>query len=510
MKKNFRASRPGITTLLVSALALALSGCAPKKAESSFQPPPDLGPKWGFIDHSGKFVIKPQYRRVLGFSEGLAAADLSARWGYIDNTGTFKIERSYEEVRSFSKGYAAVRPAQGKWGMIDKTGNMIVPAKYEAIGDCGNASTPLEPNDLILCPYRAEGKWGFIEINSTSDEPKIAAKYENVQPFSEGFAAVSQLGKWGFIDKTGKQITDLKFDQVSPFRDRVAEGHFGSDFVIIGDIGTISMSDPLKSNSFFHDGLGLSLKKGKYGFINKAGKTVIKRKFTYAEDFSEGFAVVGVANARRGFIDVEGSLVIPPVFDEAYSFAEKLAAVKIDPRLVGDDGSISASAIEEARKNDPHASKKVPAAETGSGTGTGTGTETGTGTGAEAEGSETSTGTGAGTTTGTGTTTSTATGTSTGSVDSTKEVDPKAAPAKGEAKNETKPEAKPEAKTEAKVDPKATPAKVEPAKTEVKTDPKAAPAKVEPAKSEPAKAEPAKAAPAKSEPTKAEPAKTAK
>ncbi|MBK9206008.1 MAG: WG repeat-containing protein [Candidatus Obscuribacter sp.] len=191
-------------------------------------------------------------------------------------------------------------------------------------------------------------KWGFIDL---AGEPKIEAKYENVKPFSEGFAGVSQLGKWGFIDKTGKQITDLKFDQVSPFRDRVAEGYFGSDFVIIGDIGTISMSDPLQSRSTFHDGLGLSRKKGKYGFMNKAGKTVIKRRFTYAEDFSEGLAVVGVANARRGFINVTGELVIPPVFDEAFSFTDKLAGVKIDPRLVGDDGSISASAIEDAKKN---------------------------------------------------------------------------------------------------------------------------------------------------------------
>ncbi|NJL71144.1 MAG: WG repeat-containing protein [Candidatus Competibacteraceae bacterium] len=175
----------------------------------------------------------------------------------------------------------------------------------------------------------------------------------------------------GLIDKEGKQITELKFDQVRPFRDRVAEGYFGADFVIIGDIGTISMSDPLNSRSFFHDGLGLSLKKGKYGFMNKAGKTVIKRRFTYAEDFSEGLAVVGVANARRGFIDVTGQLVIPPVFDEAQSFSDKLAAVKIDSRLVADDGTISASAIEEAKKNDPHASMT----KTGSDSGTGTGSE---------------------------------------------------------------------------------------------------------------------------------------
>jgi hypothetical protein len=316
--------------LLSTLLVTALTGCAPKKVESSFQALPELGPKWGFIDHSGKFIVKPQYRRVLSFSEGLAGADLSARWGFIDTTGKFVIERAYEEVKSFNKGYAPVKVFGGKWGIIDKTGNLVVLAKFEQMGDCGLASLPMEPNDIVYCPYREGGKWGFIDLTG---EPKIEAKYENIQPFSEGFAGVSQLGKWGFIDKAGKQITDLKFDQVSPFRDRVAEGYFGSDFVIIGDIGTISMSDPLQSRSFFHDGLGLSLKKGKYGFMNKAGKTVIKRRFTYAENFSEGLAVVGVANARRGFINVTGELVIPPVFDEAFSFTDELAGVKIDPAL---------------------------------------------------------------------------------------------------------------------------------------------------------------------------------
>ena len=127
------------------------------------------------------------------------------------------------------------------------------------------------------------------------------------------------------------------------------------------------MSDALQSRNFFHDELGLSLKRGKYGFMNKKGKTVIKRRFTYAEDFSEGLALVGVANARQGYIDTKGLIVIPPVFDGAQSFSEKLAGVKIDPRLVADDGSISASAVEEALKYDPHAStiKTEPAATTG-------------------------------------------------------------------------------------------------------------------------------------------------
>jgi len=327
------------------------------------------------------------------------AADLSARWGYIDNTGKFVIERQFEEVTEFHNGFAGVKVFNGKWQLIDKNGNPVTPPKFEQIAECGQASKPLEPITVILCPYREGPKWGFMTPNG---DTKVPPAFDTVQPYSEGMAAVSKLGKWTYIDAAGKQICDFKFDKVEPFHDRVAEAYFGSDFVIIDDNGTMSMSDPLNSNTFFHDGLGLSLKKGKYGFINKAGKTVVRRRFTYAEDFAEGVAVVGVANARRGYIDTHGQFAIPPVFDEAFSFSDKLGAVKIDPRFVGDDGTISASELESALKMDPHASV------------TNATTDVGTGAGEPASESGTSSGTGSSTGTSTSTNTSTSTSTSTG------------------------------------------------------------------------------------------------
>jgi hypothetical protein len=360
MSRNFKHlnARHIITSLM---LVMSLGACG-KKEEAS-QAPIELGPKWGFIDHTGKFVIKPQFRRVLPFSDGLAAADLSSRWGFIDNTGKFIIERQYEEVTRFAKGLAAVKTFGGKWGLIDKTGAPTCPATFEAIGECGEANRPLEPNTIIYCSFKEGTKWGFI---NKAGETKVPPAYDAVGPFSEGLAAVSKMGKWGYVDPAGKVIIDFKYDQAKQFHDRVAECYFGSDFVILDTIGTMSMSDALQSRNFFHDELGLSLKRGKYGFMNKKGKTVIKRRFTYAEDFSEGLALVGVANARQGYIDTKGLIVIPPVFDGAQSFSEKLAGVKIDPRLVADDGSISASAVEEALKYDPHAStiKVDPAATT--------------------------------------------------------------------------------------------------------------------------------------------------
>jgi len=351
MTKNLKP----VLFALAACTVVTLVACGGGSKEPTFQAPPELGPKFGFIDKTGKFVIKPQYRKAYSFSDDLAAVEVSSRWGYIDKDGKMIIERQYEDVNSFSHGYAGVKAfGSPKWMLIDKNGNATTQATFEKIGDCGDANKPLEPNNIVYCAYQEKGKWGFI---ATNGESKVEPKYDQVGPFSEGFAAVAQGGKWGYIDATGKPITDLKFTQAQPFHDRVAECWYGSDFVILDTIGTMSISDPLHSRDFFHDGRGLSLKKGKYGFMNEEGKIVIKRKFSYAEDFRDGLACVGVANNWRGYIDPTGNFAIPPVFNEAAGFEKGLALVKIDPRYVSDDGTISASALEEAAGRDPHAAK---------------------------------------------------------------------------------------------------------------------------------------------------------
>src|SRR5438552_1932761 len=45
-----------------------------------------FGSKYGFIDRSGKVIIKPQFDLTFQFSEGLAAIQIKGKWGYIDKT----------------------------------------------------------------------------------------------------------------------------------------------------------------------------------------------------------------------------------------------------------------------------------------------------------------------------------------------------------------------------------------------------------------------------------------
>ena len=86
----------------------------------------------------------------------------------------------------------------------------------------------------------------------------IIGSYDYASDFSEGLAGVAKNGKYGYIDKTGKEVISIEFDYVSDFRE---------DLVVV------------KKNK-------------KLGYIDKTGKEVIPIEFDDANNFREGLAAV--------------------------------------------------------------------------------------------------------------------------------------------------------------------------------------------------------------------------
>ncbi|ECC1273812.1 WG repeat-containing protein, partial [Campylobacter coli] len=58
-----------------------------------------LNGRWGFIDRSGKFVIKPKFDSIWDFSEGLAKVKLNGKYGFIDKSGKIVIEPKFDDIR---------------------------------------------------------------------------------------------------------------------------------------------------------------------------------------------------------------------------------------------------------------------------------------------------------------------------------------------------------------------------------------------------------------------------
>ena len=298
--------------------------------------------KYGFIDKMGNVIVPAKYDDVADFKEGRAwvanrGEDDQFRCGYIDLEGKVVIPIKYKVSSvegankiSFSEGLAAVPMRTDNYdspiyGYIDKMGNEVIPAKFSIAGDFKNgiASVDLDKyidktgkllsyNDLRthdeIVIFSQDEKMGLKHLNGKIVVP---CKYDIVQNFSEGMAAVCEETLWGYVDSLGNNIIPCLYRSVNYYDNGVMDdwGEYGS---------------PDEANDF-HEGLVLVMRNRMAGFLNKQGKTVIPFVYKRAKDFSEGFAAVKTTQ-KWGFVDKEGNNVIPCRYDTVASFKEGLAA----------------------------------------------------------------------------------------------------------------------------------------------------------------------------------------
>jgi len=164
-------------------------------------------------------------------------------------TGDFSLgSAEFEQIGMYADGYAAAKTG-GRWGVIDLGMNWLVPPIYDGIimdelGRCFGQGAVF---------VKSEGAVYLVVEN------QIVGVYEDARPFSnEGFAAVKNDGRWGFINTNGEVMIDFIFDDALSFGQHLAA-------VKIGEL---------------------------WGYISIGGAVVIDVQFIEAKSFSGGSAPV--------------------------------------------------------------------------------------------------------------------------------------------------------------------------------------------------------------------------
>ena len=75
-------------------------------------------------------------------------------------------------------------------------------------------------NAQQLESFEENGKYGIKD--ATSQKIIVPAKYDEIYAFSEGLAMVGSGGKFGYIDKTGKEVIPIQYTEANPFSEGVA------------------------------------------------------------------------------------------------------------------------------------------------------------------------------------------------------------------------------------------------------------------------------------------------
>jgi hypothetical protein len=277
--------------------------------------------KYGYYNEKGKVVIKPQFTLARKFSEGLAAVNtngLDNEWGFIDTTGKMKISAQFHEVKDFSEGFAAVAIYDKKglyyprtnstllslWGYIDKEGNFVIsPQYFHAFSFVNGAAR------FWTGPWASQDKYGIID---KTGKEIVEAKFDNISDdFYQGLAPFRIGKKWGFVDTNGNIVIEAKFDSAQRFSEGVAAVAIRNKYNIliwgfIDKDGKIVIEPNFSSTGNFSEGLAkFGNFEGKYGFIDKTGKVVIKAIFDGVNDFSNGKAEVFVRTNKK-YIDIHG------------------------------------------------------------------------------------------------------------------------------------------------------------------------------------------------------------
>lgn len=209
--------------------------------------------KCGYINKEGKFVVEPIYDDAEDFHEGMGIVKdhQTKKMAHIDREGNeynwskwvhsfvngrtlvnsndnlYEIEKGRESLKGLkplliegieigeeSCGHRLIKGRNERFGFLDKEFNKKIPCIFLEADWFYDDAAIIKITDELIGFVTTSGK--IIAFHNKSD-------YECIRRFSEGLAPVKDLlGKWGFIDKNGKEVIPCKYTEVDNFSEGLA------------------------------------------------------------------------------------------------------------------------------------------------------------------------------------------------------------------------------------------------------------------------------------------------
>ena len=232
---------------------------------------------WGILRSNGNVLIPSEYDRVSTFSGDRAIVQRDGEIFAVDRannrialleenasdfgnfannrlpllingkwyraTGSFELgSATFDWIGMHSNGNAAAL-LDGRWGVIDSAANWVIPAEYDAIimDELGRAYAQ-------GAVFVRQGDSVYLLVNGE----QVAGPFEDARPFgNEGYAAVKDNGRWGFIDISGEVQIDFRFDDALSFGQHLAAVRIGDYWGYVSLFGELVIeADFLEAKSF--------------------------------------------------------------------------------------------------------------------------------------------------------------------------------------------------------------------------------------------------------------------
>ena len=190
----------------------------------------------------------------------------------------------------------------------------------------------------VFKPYTREELHtkGFIlfdEVQPMLDNGVSPADiFKEISDFNDGYAKVNLNGKWNFINRNNKLLSDTWFDAVYDFYNGYAKVNFNDKWNFIDTNGKLISDTWFGWVDDFINGYAMVLLDNKWNLIDRNGKRVSNTWYDWVDYFHNGYAKVNF-NDKWNFIDKNGKLLSDTWFDWVDDFYNGYAMTKVGDKF---------------------------------------------------------------------------------------------------------------------------------------------------------------------------------
>lgn len=294
---------------------------------------------YGIVNEEGKIIIEPQYAEIINFGEeanaGFIVKNTDGKYGLVDISNNKVLETKYDKIQKTHEGDYYVVTESGTQKVIKKDGTESLSTKNEIISILKNTEGVIYKT--------SDNKYGVMNL---SGENIIESNYDQLEEAKTGMFIAKRDNKYGIIDE--KNETKLEFNNQSiiynekgdfyitedeNYNNKILNNNYETKLEgILTDIddekGYIELKqgeeykyynfkfeEQKEEDIFTNNTLFVDKKDGKYGLIDKKGKTVVEYIYDEMTRQNEFGYVAVKKDGKWGAIDRNGKVVQDPIYE---------------------------------------------------------------------------------------------------------------------------------------------------------------------------------------------------
>ncbi len=302
------------------------------------------------VDNSGYTVldtdgraISEKYQYIGDYSSGRAAFSIQAQdgsqlYGYLDETGKPVIKPGYMYATDFEGDLAIVKLADGVYEVIDRMGKTVKALDFWQVAGLSGGKAAFR--------QYPDGKFGYID---TSGNVIIKPAFTAAGEFTDGRAAVAVPGGdgieiRGLIDESGRFVFEPQYNEIIMLGEkRAALGiprdpnnpFAGSKYALADYDGKLLTDFDFYDIGKYSSGIAYAVDSTSTYFIDKAGERV--ESLPSAEGAGQLEVLNGLVGAnidqRMYYMNEQGHLVYKPLSCVSTETGVKVCEEKFKPNI---------------------------------------------------------------------------------------------------------------------------------------------------------------------------------